>query len=60
MKDKPSYVFVHTISYDRLVELATKFKDCAIGDEDITEVISDMDESEIEFFGLNDVESDIL
>jgi hypothetical protein len=29
-------------------------------DEDLVCVIDDMDESEIEFFGLNDVESDIL
>lgn len=43
------------ISRDRLVELATKFKDCLIGDEDITEVISDMIENEIDFFNLEDL-----
>jgi hypothetical protein len=40
--------------------LATQFKDCALEDEDLAYVIDNMDESEIEFFGLNDVESDIL
>lgn len=48
------------ITRSRAIELATKFKDCALEDEDLVCVIDDMDESEIEFFGLNYVESDIL
>lgn len=48
------------LTYSRAIELATKFKDCALEDEDLVCVIDDMDESEIEFFGLNDVESNIL
>ena len=47
------------IPRSRAIELATKFKDCALEDEDLVCVIDDMDEGEIEFFGLNDVESDI-
>lgn len=48
------------LTYSRAIELATQFKDCALEDEDLAYVIDNMDESEIEFFGLNDVESDIL
>lgn len=46
------------ISRERLEELATKFKDCAIGDEDITYVISDMSEEEIDFFGLDQIDEE--
>lgn len=48
------------IPRSRLIELATQFKDCALEDEYLAYVIDNMNESEIEFFGLNDVESDIL
>ena len=48
------------LTYSRAIELATQFKDCALEDEDLAYVIDNMDESEIEFFGLNDVESDIF
>ena len=41
------------ITRARIEELATYFKDCALGDDDIAEVISDMEENEIEFFGLD-------
>lgn len=42
------------IPRSRAIELATKFKDCALEDEDLVCVIDDMDENEIEFFGLNE------
>lgn len=48
------------ITRSRLEELATQFKDCALEDEDLTYVIDNMDESEIEFFVLNEVKGDIL
>lgn len=48
------------IARSRLEELATQFKDCALEDEDLAYVIDNMDESEIEFFGLNEVKGDIL
>ena len=48
------------LTYSRALELATQFKDCALENEDLICVIDKMNESEIEFFGLNDVESDIL
>lgn len=47
------------ITRSRVIELATQFKDCAMEDDDLLDVIDNMDESEIEFFGLNDIESDI-
>lgn len=48
------------LTYSRAIELATQFKDCALEDEDLAYVIDNMDESEIEFFGLNEVRGDIL
>lgn len=48
------------LTYSRAIELATQFKDCALEDEDLAYVIDNMDESEIEFFGLNEVKGDIL
>lgn len=48
------------LTYSRAIELATQFKDCALEDEDLAYVIDNMDENEIEFFGLNEVNGDIL
>ena len=36
----------------RALELATRFKDVATGDEDMSEVLNDMDYSEKKFFGI--------
>lgn len=47
------------ISRDRLIELATRFKDCAVGDEDFEYERDDMTESEREFFGLNEMEDNL-
>lgn len=46
-KTEPDY-----ISRERLIELATRFKDCESGDEDMEWVIDDMEEHELKFFGL--------
>lgn len=46
-KTEPDY-----ISVSRLMELATRFKDCIDGDEDMEWVIDDMEEHELKFFGL--------
>ena len=36
----------------RLEELATRFKDCVNGDEDMENVIDDMEDCELDFFGI--------
>lgn len=36
----------------RALDLATRFKDVAVGDEDISEVLNDMDYNEKKFFGI--------
>ena len=40
------------ISRSRLEELATRFKDCVNGDEDMENVIDDMEDYELDFFGI--------
>lgn len=50
----PSY-----IPRERLVELATRFKDCANGDEDIDCVRDDMTDNELKFFEMSDEVVDI-
>lgn len=40
------------IPRERLIELATRFKDCENGDDDLDNVLDDMEDNEIEFFGL--------
>lgn len=40
------------IPRERLIELATRFKDCANGDEDMENVIDDMEDYELDFFGI--------
>lgn len=40
------------ISIGRLVELASRFKDCIDGDEDMENVIDDMEDYELDFFGI--------
>ena len=40
------------IPRERLIELATRFKDCESGDEDLENVLEDMEENEVEFFCL--------
>lgn len=43
----------------RALELATRFKDVAIGDEDMSEVLNDMNYSEKKFFGItSEIESE--
>ena len=44
----------------RALELATRFKDAATGDEDISEVLNDMNYSEKKFFGVtSEMESEV-
>lgn len=45
------------IPRSRVIELATQFKDCALEDDDIKDVIDCMDDYEIEFFGLEKVDN---
>ena len=40
------------IPRERLIELATRFKDCETGDEDLDNVLDDMEENEVDFFCL--------
>lgn len=47
------------ISRDRLIELATRFKDCVNGDEDIEYVKDDMSHNELKFFEMSDEVVDI-
>lgn len=46
------------ISRSRLIELATLFKDCEMGDEDMEYVLEDMTEEEKVFFGLESEDED--
>lgn len=50
-KVKPNF-----ITRDRLIELATRFKDVVNEDEDMEYVIQEMEEYELKFFGLDDLE----
>ena len=52
-KVKPDF-----ITRDRLIELATRFKDVVNEDEDMEYVLQEMDDYELEFFGLDDLEED--
>lgn len=42
------------IPRERLIELATRFKDCANGDEDLEYVKDDMEDNELKFFEIDD------
>lgn len=46
------------IPRERLIELATRFKDCANGDEDLEYVKDDMTNNELEFFELDEETED--
>lgn len=52
-KVKPDF-----ITRDRLIELATRFKDVVNEDEDMEYVLQEMEDYELEFFGLDDLEED--
>lgn len=49
-KVKPNF-----ITRDRLIELATRFKDVVNEDEDMEYVLQEMEECELNFFGLDDL-----
>lgn len=42
------------ITRERLIELATRFKDCANGDEDLEYVKDDMEDNELKFFEMDE------
>ena len=42
------------IPRERLIELATRFKDCANGDEDLEYVKDDMEDNELKFFEMDE------
>ena len=55
------------IARERLIELATRFKDCANGDEDLDYVKDDMEDNELKFFEMDkkttedmEIDDDIL
>lgn len=52
-KVKPDF-----ITRDRLIELATRFKDVVNENEDMEYVLQEMKDYELEFFGLDDLEED--